>query len=377
MLLKPGEEFTADRVIELALRQDIGPDPSMTMNKTDYQYQDWDKNIQPSWEYKKKYRDVTPIIGPEAYDSNYNRMGRRRTYFDYDHEKPATFLNRPLTRNQLRKKVMRRISKADLDYYNTPVMTKFLTDTGKIYNRWQSRLPTPVQRKFAKIIKKMRHQFIIPFVGLIKPTDKIPLGQYLEDVEEMHKKTIDPVTGRMFMKYSLQDDIRLKLERERDRFKERFGHIENIHELGEKEQTAIRDMRLLNEMQMDSQRIMPNEKQRHWMLGQAHILLKDKFEFEHKTVKQVAQELQIDLDGVADIKEINQIDKERAKNAYNAIAEKLLKSKDFRSEDVLHEFLKEKAFQFEEIFEDEPSQMEQVKNSLKPQVNQLVKEEFL
>ena len=33
MLLKPGDEFTADRIIELALRQDVGPDPSLSMNK--------------------------------------------------------------------------------------------------------------------------------------------------------------------------------------------------------------------------------------------------------------------------------------------------------------------------------------------------------
>jgi len=39
-------------------------------------------------------------------------------------------------------------------------------------------------------------------VGLIKPTDKIPLGSFFEDIEEMHKKTIDPVTGRMFIKHS-------------------------------------------------------------------------------------------------------------------------------------------------------------------------------
>jgi hypothetical protein len=57
----------------------------------------------------------------------------------------------------------------------------------------------------------MRSQFLIPTVGLIKPTDKIPLGSYIEDIEEMHKKTIDPVTGRMFMKYSLQDDLEKKL----------------------------------------------------------------------------------------------------------------------------------------------------------------------
>jgi len=35
MLLKPGDEFTADRIVELALRQDIGPDPSMSMNRED------------------------------------------------------------------------------------------------------------------------------------------------------------------------------------------------------------------------------------------------------------------------------------------------------------------------------------------------------
>lgn len=49
----------------------------------------------------------------------------------------------------------------------------------------------------------MRSQFIIPPVGRMKPTDKIPLGSYIEEVEEMQKKTIDPVTGRLFIKHSL------------------------------------------------------------------------------------------------------------------------------------------------------------------------------
>ena len=76
----------------------------------------------------------------------------------------------------------------------------------------------------------MRAQFLLPTVGLIKPTDKIPLGSYMEDVEEMHKKTIDPVTGRLFLKHSLQDDLKVKLEREKQRFEERFGHIEVTEE---------------------------------------------------------------------------------------------------------------------------------------------------
>jgi hypothetical protein len=36
MLIKPNEEFTADRVIEKALRQDLGPDPSQSLAKQNY-----------------------------------------------------------------------------------------------------------------------------------------------------------------------------------------------------------------------------------------------------------------------------------------------------------------------------------------------------
>lgn len=79
-------------------------------------------------------------------------------------------------------------------------------------------METNVQRKVAKTIKKMRHQFLLPTVGVIKPTDRIALGSYIEDIEEMHKKTIDPITGRLFMKYSLQDNLKDKLKREEDRF---------------------------------------------------------------------------------------------------------------------------------------------------------------
>ena len=61
----------------------------------------------------------------------------------------------------------------------------------------------------------MRNLGILPYVGKIQPTDKIPVGSYIQDIEEMHKKTIDPVTGRMFMKHTLQDDLRDKRVREK------------------------------------------------------------------------------------------------------------------------------------------------------------------
>lgn len=105
---------------------------------------------------------------------------------------------------------MRSVTKKDIDWRNATLITKFLNDTGKLYNRYQSRLPTNVHRKVAKTVKKMRNLGLLPYIGLMKPTDKIPLGGFIEDVEEMHRKTIDPVTGRMFLRHSLQDDARDK-----------------------------------------------------------------------------------------------------------------------------------------------------------------------
>ena len=89
-------------------------------------------------------------------------------------------------------------------------MIKFLNPQGKMFNRWQTRLESRIQRRMATTIKKMRHLGLLPFVGLIKPTDKIPLGSFIDDVEEMHKKTVDPVTGRLFMKYNLTTDLQIR-----------------------------------------------------------------------------------------------------------------------------------------------------------------------
>lgn len=78
----------------------------------------------------------------------------------------------------------------------------------------------------------------------------------------MQKKTIDPITGRMFIKHSLQDDIKVKLEREKLRMEKRFEHIET-----EETEQAMEEQRMIREMSLDSDRVMPDKKTRHWMLA--------------------------------------------------------------------------------------------------------------
>ena len=215
MLISPNEEFTADRVLEKSLRQDVGVDSSLSGVQSNFQFKDIDDALAPTWEYKKKYRDNTPLTKADSYYANGNIVDKQNKKLEYELEKPAAFLNRPMTRGQIRKRFMRNISKKDIDWRNTPMITKFLNETGKMYNRYQTRLPTTVHRKVAKTVKKMRNLGVLPYVGHIQPTDKIPIGSYIQDIEEMHRKTIDPVTGRMFMKHTLQDDLRDKRVREK------------------------------------------------------------------------------------------------------------------------------------------------------------------
>lgn len=84
MLIKPGEEFSVERVLEKALRQDVGPDPTMAMNVQNYKYNDEKNPSFPIWEYKKKYRDRDPVLNPEAYFYDYKQIERRQKQFDFD-----------------------------------------------------------------------------------------------------------------------------------------------------------------------------------------------------------------------------------------------------------------------------------------------------
>ena len=164
---------------------------------------------------------------------------------------------------------MRRIRKDDINWRDTAFLSKFMNETGKILNKYQSRLPTGVHRKVAKTIKHVRDMELFAHVGLLKPTDKIPVGSFVEDLEEMHKKTIDPVTGRMFLKHSLQDELSNKNKRI-------FGTLEERLEGAQfdaDEEAQTKDQ-ILREMSLDSagERLIPDRAQRQFMIAQAHIV---------------------------------------------------------------------------------------------------------
>mmetsp|Transcript_42866 Transcript_42866/g.41189 ORF Transcript_42866/g.41189 Transcript_42866/m.41189 type:complete len:195 (+) Transcript_42866:493-1077(+) len=190
----------------------------------------------------------------------------------------------------------RSLQKKHIDYRNTTLLTKFLNDTGKLLNKFQTRLETPVQRKMSKTVKHARHMGLIPHVGLIKPTDRISLGTFIEDLEEMHKKQVDPLTGRMFNKHPIQDDLKEKEKRWKEGLERRFEKVEELEEGESEKDEALRGIPL------DNDQFLPDRKQRYWMAGQTHILeRKEELDLEEERPKMellAAKEAYDDIMGV-------------------------------------------------------------------------------
>jgi DNA-directed RNA polymerase subunit H (RpoH/RPB5) len=218
----------------------------------------------------------------------------------------------------------------------------------------------------------MRSQFILPYVGVIKPTDKIPLGSYMEEIEEQHRKSIDPVTGRLFLKYSLQDDLNDKLERETALFEERFGHIEPNHELEALKEEAQEQYKIIGEMTMDSDKVMPNDRMRHWMVAQSHIVMRDGGE-------EVLDELEIQAKINAEVEHDDplakktferpsDVQKARAKRAYDSITE-MISKKEIDSDNLFEDLISEKAMVLDRFAEDAvPTPQDQLINYAKDQM---------
>ena len=211
----------------------------------------------------------------------------------------------------------------------------------------------------------MRSQFILPTIGLIKPTDKVPLGSYIEEVEEMNKKTIDPVTGRLFLKHSLQDDLVVKLERERERFEKRFGHIETEvdENYAKAKEEAEAEYKLIREMSVDNDQVMPDARTRHWMVAQSYLMmeqgkdqaLKEAREQEAAIRKAIDEQLSASEDEELQQFEASEgfslpdeFERQRAKRAYDDITNRL-KKRDMNSDSLFEDLLSEKAYDLQRV----------------------------
>ena len=121
----------------------------------------------------------------------------------------------------------------------------------------------------------MRHLGVLPFVGLVQPTDKIPIGSYIQDLEEMHKKTIDPVTGRMFIKHSLQDDLRDKRIREKAMIDRKSQYMAGPDAISSEQDAIDEGVRQITVRELNLDQTYaeyPNPIRRDWNIAQGHLV---------------------------------------------------------------------------------------------------------
>lgn len=89
----------------------------------------------------------------------------------------------------------------------------------------------------------------------------------------MHRKTIDPVTGRMFTKHSVQDDLRDRRKREKEALDSKIKGLEgNPRAEATPEEQAKEEgrKRMIKEFDLDAPVSKPDKSSREWIIARSY-----------------------------------------------------------------------------------------------------------
>ena len=196
MLVKPGEEFTAQKVVDYSLRQDIGVDRAKTHPDIGHKFEHelaltYDYDVLVGNEFPRK-------ISPEAYYWQEKFEEKKRNLDELASATPLVFPHKIATKRKRLRKNQRIISLKDIHFKNTEFLSQFMTDGARIKSRWQTRLTGRTQRKVSKAIKHARQLNLFPNRGFILPPHKknlVPLH-----TQTFQSLVIHAETGAVFPK---------------------------------------------------------------------------------------------------------------------------------------------------------------------------------
>lgn len=171
---------------------------------------------------------------------------------------------------------------------------------------------------------------LFPYVGMMKPTDKLSLKSSFEDLEEFSKKHVDPLTGMIYAK-----DV-VKAEKNQ---KERFEDFAGEHSGENVDEDLVSEMR---ELQLDDMPSVPTTKQITWLQAQAH-LLKKQSEEQELSEKEATVKTSLEESGfkVPDVKYVG------GEVIYDVISTEI--NKNLEINDMADLFLKERAMNVDEL----------------------------
>lgn len=212
MLVKPNESFSADLVLEKALKQDIGPDASLALKRKNFKLkEDLPLNYELA-KYAELYNAKKPneMLNSDDYDYKEGYTEKLKLHLNSERTRPVSFVNPPLTRGQMRRKFMiTTIQPKDIHWRNLPLLTRFLNEGGKLMNKYQTRLPTRLHKKLARTVKHARNMGLLPFIDFVKPYHKLPFTTLYNEFSEDISKVVDVKTGMIKVIHKPSDTDKL------------------------------------------------------------------------------------------------------------------------------------------------------------------------
>jgi len=198
MIIEAGEEFTAEKVVDIALKQDVGLDPNVARRKREY-YLKHEETSELAIKKAKGWLDDIQPYDPTGYYGSY--LDKKGFSNKVDHEDPLhKRVRMPLSRGQLRRQTKQSVNRLDVHWRNSHLLTKFLNPSCKIKSRFQNRLSLFNQRKISKTVKHAKNMMLIPYHGYLRPHHRRNLTSLQEDIEDHCRRVINLETGHIYVK---------------------------------------------------------------------------------------------------------------------------------------------------------------------------------
>lgn len=192
-MIGDNREFSVLKIINLALRQDTGLDKAMSgsgkriVRKTDsnnFEFANVSKNLY-------KFEEISDFFSQ-------TKAPTKDDYQNFDsfqHLRPRKMHTyRMNSRYHIRDAALE-IDPNDIHWRNTEMLVNYMTPSGLIKHRMNTRLPKLVHNKAKRAINKARKMALLPDIGFLKPHHKLSLKSLAEDLTMDTNMQIDLETG--------------------------------------------------------------------------------------------------------------------------------------------------------------------------------------
>lgn len=196
ILISPNALFSPEKIVALALRQDIGLDNSAaTIPKTIIE----GDNL--SWVQNFNLENTPDIrrekLRPEHYFSLANAENVDKDYLGVKNNNIK--MKKPMTKNFVYKNDIEPINMHDLHWRNTALLTQFINSCAFIMNKVQCRLPVAQMRQVKRVIKHARQMKLLPQRSFVRPWHRLSLKTIQDDISWAGVRKVDLDTGAMLI----------------------------------------------------------------------------------------------------------------------------------------------------------------------------------